>query len=97
MGLPASGRRAEIRLIDIMRFDDAGKICEHWGVMDMLTMLQQLGAIPDGPPAPPGKLGRPLGGRGDHGCCRVAGTRRPQRRRTEGDPKPGVALAGRPA
>lgn len=55
MGLPASGRHAETQLIDIMRFDADGKIAEHWGVMDMLTMLQQLGAIPDGPPAPPGK------------------------------------------
>jgi len=55
MGLPASGRHAETQLIDIMRFDADGKIAEHWGVMDMLTLLQQLGAIPDGPPAPPGK------------------------------------------
>jgi steroid delta-isomerase-like uncharacterized protein len=55
MGLPASGRHAETQLIDIMRFDADGKISEHWGVMDMLTMLQQLGAVPDGPPAPPGK------------------------------------------
>ncbi|KRB46897.1 hypothetical protein ASD90_00390 [Terrabacter sp. Root181] len=55
MGLPASGRHAETQLIDIMRFDADGKIVEHWGVMDMLTMMQQLGAIPDGPPAPPGK------------------------------------------
>jgi steroid delta-isomerase-like uncharacterized protein len=46
MGMPASGRRVEIDLIDIMRFDDAGLVTEHWGVMDMLAMLQQLGAIP---------------------------------------------------
>ncbi|HET6966695.1 MAG TPA: ester cyclase [Ornithinibacter sp.] len=51
MGLPPSGRRVEVRLIDIMRFDDAGLIAEHWGVMDMLSMLQQLGAIPQGAPA----------------------------------------------
>jgi hypothetical protein len=32
-----------------MRFDEDGLVREHWGVMDMLSMLQQLGAIPDGP------------------------------------------------
>ena len=50
MGMPASGKAVAIRLIDIMRFDDAGMVCEHWGVMDMLSMLQQLGALPDGVP-----------------------------------------------
>ena len=48
MGLPASGRHAEVDLIDIMRFDDAGLVCEHWGVADMRSLLQQLGAIPAG-------------------------------------------------
>jgi steroid delta-isomerase-like uncharacterized protein len=52
MGMPASGKRIEVRLIDIMRFDDLGRICEHWGVMDMLSMLQQLGAAPGMAPAP---------------------------------------------
>lgn len=52
MGLPPSARRAETWLIDIMRFDHAGLVSEHWGVMDMLSLLQQLGAIPAGPPAP---------------------------------------------
>lgn len=51
MGMPASSRFVEVQLIDIMRFDDAGLVCEHWGLMDMLSMLQQLGAIPDGLPA----------------------------------------------
>jgi steroid delta-isomerase-like uncharacterized protein len=51
MGMPPSGKRIEVQLIDIMRFDDAGLVCEHWGVMNMLSMLQQLGALPDGLPA----------------------------------------------
>jgi steroid delta-isomerase-like uncharacterized protein len=51
MGMPASGKFVEVQLIDIMRFDDRGLVCEHWGVMDMLSMLQQLGGIPDGLPA----------------------------------------------
>jgi steroid delta-isomerase-like uncharacterized protein len=51
MGMPATGNRVDVQLIDIMRFDDAGMICEHWGLVDMLSMMQQLGAIPEGPPA----------------------------------------------
>lgn len=51
MGMPASGKSVDIQLIDIMRFDDAGLVCEHWGVMDMLSMLQQLGAAPEDLPA----------------------------------------------
>ena len=50
MGMPPSGRRVEVQLIDIMRFDDDGLIAEHWGVVDMLSMLQQLGALPQGAP-----------------------------------------------
>jgi hypothetical protein len=26
-------------------------VCEHWGIADMFSMLQQLGAIPAGLPA----------------------------------------------
>jgi hypothetical protein len=40
-----------MELIDIMRFDDAGLACEHWGVADMLTLMQQLGVVPAAPPA----------------------------------------------
>ncbi len=47
MGMPASGKHIDVNLIDIMGFDSEGRICEHWGVMDMLSMLQQLGAIPE--------------------------------------------------
>lgn len=50
LGMPPSGRRIEVPLIDIMRFDDVGLISEHWGVVDMLSMLQQLGAMPQGAP-----------------------------------------------
>ena len=51
MGVPPKGARVEIQLIDIMRFDDAGLVCEHWGVTDMLSLMQQLGVVPAGPPA----------------------------------------------
>jgi predicted ester cyclase len=51
MGMPATGKRVDVELIDIMRFNGAGLICEHWGLVDMLSMMQQLGAIAEGPPA----------------------------------------------
>jgi steroid delta-isomerase-like uncharacterized protein len=51
MGVPPTGKPIEVQLIDIMRFDDAGLVCEHWGVADMLSLMQQLGAVPGGTPA----------------------------------------------
>ena len=51
MGVPPTDTRVEVQLIDIMRFDDAGLVCEHWGVADMLSLMQQLGVVPTGPPA----------------------------------------------
>jgi len=42
MGRPATGRRASWEAIDILRFE-SGRLAEHWGEMDMLGMLQQLG------------------------------------------------------
>ena len=50
-GIPPTDKRVEVQLIDIMRFDDAGLICEHWGVADMLSLMQQLGVVPSGPAA----------------------------------------------
>ena len=51
MGMPATGKRVDVQLIDIMRFGDDGLALEHWGVIDSLAMMQQLGAVPDDPPA----------------------------------------------
>ncbi len=51
MGMPATGKRISVQLIDIMRFGDDGLVHEHWGVIDALAMMQQLGAMPEGPPA----------------------------------------------
>lgn len=50
-GIPATGKRVEVKLIDIIRFGDDGKAREHWGVVDQFAMMQQLGAIPTGPSA----------------------------------------------
>ena len=51
MGMPATGKSVDVQLIDIIRFGDDGLAREHWGVADQMRMLQQLGAIPEGPPA----------------------------------------------
>ena len=51
LGMAPTGRRIEVQLIDIMRFGPDGRAREHWGVSDQLAMMQQLGAIPEGPPA----------------------------------------------
>ena len=48
MGVPPTGTGVEVELIDIMRFDGAGLVCEHWGVADMLSLMQQLGVVPTG-------------------------------------------------
>jgi steroid delta-isomerase-like uncharacterized protein len=51
MGMPASGKSVDVQLIDIIRFDGDGLAREHWGVVDLMTMMQQLGAAAEGPPA----------------------------------------------
>jgi len=41
-GRPPSGRSMDITVIDIARVVD-GRLVEHWGVADRLTMLTQMG------------------------------------------------------
>jgi steroid delta-isomerase-like uncharacterized protein len=48
MGIAPTGSTVDMQLIDIMRFDGAGHVCEHWGVADMLSLMQQLGVVPVG-------------------------------------------------
>jgi predicted ester cyclase len=43
-GIPPTGKKVSYQVIDIMRMKD-GKIIEHWGVGDNLSLLTQLGAI----------------------------------------------------
>lgn len=45
MGLPPSGKPMSINVMDIFRVAD-GKLVEHWGMMDSMAMMQQLGAMP---------------------------------------------------
>ena len=42
-GMPATGKRATIRVMDFVRYED-GKIVEHWNVVDMAGLLAQLTA-----------------------------------------------------
>ena len=51
LGMPATGKRIDVAVIDIMRFGDDGLVHEHWGLFDLLGMMQQLGAIPAPAPA----------------------------------------------
>jgi steroid delta-isomerase-like uncharacterized protein len=44
-GIPPTGRPFTISGIDIYRVAD-GKLCEHWDVVDQLSMLGQLGLLP---------------------------------------------------
>jgi predicted ester cyclase len=45
LGLPAAGKTAEWEEMHIGRIEN-GKIVEHWGSVDQLGMLQQLGLAP---------------------------------------------------
>jgi steroid delta-isomerase-like uncharacterized protein len=51
MGQPATGKHVAVQLVDIFRLGADGLVHEHWGVMDQLTMMQQLGLVPEGAPA----------------------------------------------
>ena len=43
MGVPPSGKRVTIRVMDFVRYED-GKVVEHWNIVDQLGLMQQLGA-----------------------------------------------------
>ena len=45
MGIPPTGKHAKWSLISIHRIAD-GKIAEHWGEVDIMSLMQQLGVIP---------------------------------------------------
>jgi steroid delta-isomerase-like uncharacterized protein len=51
IGVPATGKAIDVQLIDIIRFGGDGLAREHWGVFDTMTMMRQLGALPEGAPA----------------------------------------------
>lgn len=44
MGIPATGNTFSINVIDINQIVD-GQVVAHWGVMDQMSMMQQLGVL----------------------------------------------------
>jgi steroid delta-isomerase-like uncharacterized protein len=44
LGIPASGVSAEMKVMTLVRLQD-GKVQEHWGRPDMMSLLRQIGAI----------------------------------------------------
>ena len=46
MGIPATGKKVSFSRVHTVRIAD-GKAAEHWGVADAMTMMQQLGIIPE--------------------------------------------------
>ena len=51
MGMSATGKSIDVQAIDIVRFSDDGLAREHWGVSDVMAMMQQLGVMPGNAPA----------------------------------------------
>jgi steroid delta-isomerase-like uncharacterized protein len=44
-GIPATGKQVSWKIIDIMTIRN-GQVTEHWVVADVLSLMQQLGAVP---------------------------------------------------
>lgn len=42
LGVPASGRRVDVTVMDTSRVRD-GKFCDHWGLVDVPTLMEQVG------------------------------------------------------
>jgi predicted ester cyclase len=51
LGVPANNNKVDVEWISIYRLRD-GKVVEHRAVMDVMGLMQQLGAIPSGGPPP---------------------------------------------
>jgi steroid delta-isomerase-like uncharacterized protein len=45
LGVAPTGRKIQFETVDVMRVDN-GKIAEHWGVANLFSLMQQLGAWP---------------------------------------------------
>jgi predicted ester cyclase len=46
MGIPATGRSVQILAVDLAHFR-GGRAVERWGGLDVFSLMQQLGVIPD--------------------------------------------------
>ena len=45
LGIPATGRHINVQAMDIWSVVD-GKLTDHWGQIDLMGLMQQLGAVP---------------------------------------------------
>jgi steroid delta-isomerase-like uncharacterized protein len=45
MGIPPTGKQVAFKVFDMVRVAD-GKVAEHWGLLDQMSLMQQLGVIP---------------------------------------------------
>ena len=50
MGIPPTGRTVAYPYVHFFRFRD-DKVVEHWSVRDDMTLMRQLGVVPDRQPA----------------------------------------------
>ena len=50
LGVAPTGRPIQFETVDVMRVRN-GKITEHWGVANLFSLMQQLGALPGAPKA----------------------------------------------
>ncbi len=46
MGLPATGKSFTVNNADYCRFTEDNLICEHWGLVDIASMMRELGVTP---------------------------------------------------
>lgn len=46
MGIPGSTKKISVSEMHLVRVA-GGKVVEHWGVVDAMTMMQQLGVVPE--------------------------------------------------
>jgi len=49
MQMQATGKPFDIEGIDIVTVDGDLKVTEHWGILDLAKMMQQVGAVPPPP------------------------------------------------
>ena len=44
-GMPATNKPIDVHSVDVLRFEN-GKVVEHWGYMEEMKMMEQLGMMP---------------------------------------------------
>lgn len=49
-GVAPTNKPYSMGAIDILRVDDSGRYREHWGIVDVMTAMQQVGLVPTEPP-----------------------------------------------